>query len=617
MFSAIPTEAEPAAAVIAELNAKLGMTGPVVQNLAKPLLEMTRLLGGDAKQNAEQFSEIIGKWDIPVAEGALALDKLFVAAQGTGVGVDTLMQQLLRFGAPLQQFGFSFEAATALLAEFERSGVNTEQAMAGMTKALGAFAKAGKDPEQALNDLVKQIKGAGTETEATKLAVAAFGAKAGPELASAIREGRLSVDGLAAAMAGAEGAIMKTAAATADFPEKFQVLKNKVTTLLMPLGSIMVSGLTAAVDAIGPAIDSAMAWIQKIGGEGTKLGALWQSLQTLAQTIWPGLRDTIAESMRVVGAIIVDYVVPALTDIFTWLSVNLPPAIQAASDFFNNTLLPALTAVGVFIRDNVIPVLMQVITWLATNLPPAIQAAANFFNNTLLPALTAIAVFIRDNVIPVFLAVNNWLGTTLGPLIAIARAAFEEVLLPILTLLWDILVQKVIPAIEKLNTWLGTTIIGAIAKAKQAFAELKGKLDPVLSVIKDIVSWISGRLQPTINAFKDFIGGIHFGNPFEGLLDTIRNIIDRISDAIAKLRELLGLTGGTGRQCATASAVRVCGLAPVGSAVGTAGSVIGGNTYYFNFAAPATAYDERRVEAAVERAMLNAGVRADNRQRTR
>ena len=99
-----------------------------------------------------------------------------------------------------------------------------------------------------------------------------FGTRAGPDMVAAIREGRFSVDDLAAAMAGAEGAIMKTADATADFPEKFQVLKNKVTTLLMPLGSIMVTGLTAAVDAIGPAVDSAIAWIQKIGGEGTKLG---------------------------------------------------------------------------------------------------------------------------------------------------------------------------------------------------------------------------------------------------------------------------------------------------------------------------------------------------------
>jgi len=194
-------------------------------------------------------------------------------------------------------------------------------------------------------------------------------------------------------------------------------------------------------------------------------------------------------------------------------------------------------------------------------------------------------------------------------------------------------VQKLIPIIVQLNDWLGATIIKAIDKAKAAFTELKGRLDPVLAVIKDIVSWISTQLQPTINGFKDFIGGIHFGNPFSGLLDTIRGIIDRIAEAIAKLRELLGLTGGSNSSSfATGTFFAPGGLALVGesgpemvalpraSRVYSAGEtqrMTGGATFYFQFAAPATAYDERRVELAVERAMLRAGVRADAMQRTR
>jgi len=681
VFSTIPTEAGPASDVIAALNSKLGITGPVLQDTTKSLLEMSRILGGDATSNAAQFSEIMGKWSIPVEQGSLALDKLFVASQKTGVGVDTLMQQVLRFGAPLQQFGFSFDEATAIVAEFERTGVNTEQAMGGLTKALGAFAKAGKDPEQALNDLVKQIRSAGSESEATKLAVENFGAKAGPELAAAIREGRLSVDDLTAAMGGAEGAIMRTADATADFPEKFQVLKNKVTTLLMPLGSIMVSGLTAAVDAIGPAVDGAIAWIQKVGGEGTTLGTMWTALQTLAQTVFPKVRDVVVGSMLAVGGMINDYVVPALTtfvnwlatnlppaiqaaadffnntllpafrvvaafvwetvipaivEVITWLATNLPPAIQAASDFWNNTLLPALQAVAGFIGENVIPVIEEIINWLATNLPPAIQAASNFFNTVLLPAITAIANFITEKVIPAIVAINDWLGTKIGPVIEIARMAFEGVLLPVLTLIWDIIVQKLIPIIEKLNTWLGQTIIAAIGRAKQALDELKQKFDPVLNVIKDIVDWIGNRLQPAIDGFKEFIGSIHFGNPFGGLLNTIGDIIGKIEDAINKLRELLGLTGGKGGGGdgkAAGTFFAPGGLTLVGergpelvalpraSRVYSAGETQqmmgGGSTFYFQFAAPATAYDERRVEAAVERAMLRAGVRADMRQRTR
>ena len=133
-------------------------------------------------------------------------------------------------------------------------------------------------------------------------------------------------------------------------------------------------------------------------------------------------------------------------------------------------------------------------------------------------------------------------------MIETARMAFEEVLLPAITLIWDLIVQKLVPAIVDLNTWLGATIIKAIDNAKAAFAALKEKLDPVLTVIKDITSWIGDELQPAFDSFKTFIGGISFANPFDGLLDTIQGIISKIGDAIAKLRELLGLTGDASRQ---------------------------------------------------------------------
>ena len=635
VFSSIPTDAKTAGDAMAILAQRTELTGPAMQDVTRQVLEMSRLLQGDASANATGYAKIMESWGVSGAQASLGLDKIFVAAQNSGVGLDTLMQSVTTYGPVMRGFGFTLDESVALLANLEKGGVNGEKAIAALRIAAGNFSKEGVPLREGLLETIAKIKAADNETDALALGMKTFGARGAFDMVAAIRAGKLSTEDLVTAMGNAEGAIMKTADATNDFPEKFQVLKNKVTTLLMPLGSIMVSGLTAAVDAIGPAIDSALAWIQKIGGEGTALGGMWKNLQTIAQAVWPGLRDAIVGSMRVVGDIINDYVVPALSAIFAWLATNLPPAIQAASDFFNNVLLPALTVVAGFIRDNVIPVVVEIITWLATNLPPAIQAASNFFNTVLLPAITAVANFITTQVIPALVAINDWLGAKIGPVIEIARAAFEGVLLPVLTLIWDIIVQKLLPIIQDLNRWLGATIIVAIGKAKQAFAELKEKLDPVLKVIQDIVDWIKNQLQPTIDGLKEFLGKIKIPNPFGGLLDTINDIVGAISHAIDLIREFLklkGSVGGNNAGYATGTFFAPGGMAlvgergpelvalPRGSRVYSAGETQrmgGGSTFYFQFAAPATAYDERRVEAAVERAMLRAGVRADVMQRTR
>ena len=56
----------------------------------------------------------------------------------------------------------------------------------------------------------------------------------------------------------------------------------------------------------------------------------------------------------------------------------------------------------------------KIITWLATNLPPAIQTASDFFNNTLLPAIKAVKDFITQNLMPAIEKVNNWAGKYSG-----------------------------------------------------------------------------------------------------------------------------------------------------------------------------------------------------------
>src|SRR3989337_604876 len=141
VFKSIPVDAQAAGDVIGELNSKLGLTGPWLQDISRNVLEMSRLLGEDATTNAALFARVIGDWGLPLEDASAKLDAIFVATQKSGIGADRLMQLIVQFGAPMRTFGFSIDEATAMLAKWEKEGVNTELVMGSLRIAAGHFAK--------------------------------------------------------------------------------------------------------------------------------------------------------------------------------------------------------------------------------------------------------------------------------------------------------------------------------------------------------------------------------------------------------------------------------------------------------------------------------------------
>lgn len=248
VFTAIPTDSRNAADAISILNSRLNITGDDLQNLAIPLLEVTRLLGGDLTTNAELFTRVIGDWNIPVENSASSLDALYVASQATGANLDTLMQQVVQYGAPMRNFGFSFNEATALLASFAAQGVNTEIVLSGLRIAQGKFITQGKDMSTGLWDTITAIQNAEDATSALAIATEVFGAKAAGDMVDTIRAGKFDIDALTASMEGADGAIMAQSDSVIGLVEKWEMFKNKITTILAPIGQTMEQSMSGVMD---------------------------------------------------------------------------------------------------------------------------------------------------------------------------------------------------------------------------------------------------------------------------------------------------------------------------------------------------------------------------------
>lgn len=250
VFTTVPADANDAATAISILNSRLGWTGPVLQDTAASLLEMTRIMGGDLTANGEAFTRMVGDWGLNFEDLPVYMDAVFVASQETGANLQTLMSQIVQYGAPMRNFGFSFEEAGALLASFTAQGVNTEIVMSGLRIAQGKFIAQGKDMKTGLWETIDAIQNAATQTDALALATEIFGAKAAGDMVDTIRSGKFELTGLVEAMRTADGAIMETAASTNDWAETWKTFTNNMTVQLAPLGESIRSAFGEALTAV-------------------------------------------------------------------------------------------------------------------------------------------------------------------------------------------------------------------------------------------------------------------------------------------------------------------------------------------------------------------------------
>lgn len=241
VFLDVPQDAATVAQAIADINTRLGLTGKPLQDLTKQFLDLADLTGGDVSQSIREVTRLFGDWGVATADQSKTLDFLYRVSQNTGISVETLSAQMVQFGAPLRQMGFDMETAALTLAKFETEGVNAELVMGSLRIALTKMAKEGvQDSGAALEQLTQKIKDAGSAGEANAIAVQVFGARAGPDMAAAIREGRFEISEMVDALGDYEGAIEKSDAQTETLGERFGILWKHVQDLLEPIGRLIV-----------------------------------------------------------------------------------------------------------------------------------------------------------------------------------------------------------------------------------------------------------------------------------------------------------------------------------------------------------------------------------------
>ncbi|HEX2986102.1 MAG TPA: phage tail tape measure protein [Caproiciproducens sp.] len=244
VYSSVPTSMDETSEAVTGLSQRLNLSGQPLQDISKQVLRLTKLTGTDLATVIQSSSRMLQDAGVKQQDYAKVLDYTYKVHQQTGVGLDVLQQEMAQFGSPLRQMGFDWQTSAAMLGKFEKEGVNTDLVVGSLRIALGKMAKAGvKNPAQAFEVMVKQIKNAGTAGKANALALQYFGAKAGPDMAAAIREGHLDLDGLLKTLKSSPDTINKAAAATVTPMERLKILGHQIQVALEPAANSL---LTAA-----------------------------------------------------------------------------------------------------------------------------------------------------------------------------------------------------------------------------------------------------------------------------------------------------------------------------------------------------------------------------------
>ena len=242
-----PESFETVGTTLAQLNQKLEVTGAPLQKLGRQFLDLGRITRTDVAANVDAAASAFVSWGIKGAGQSEMLDKLFRVSQKTGVSVADLSTSLAANQVTLKASGLSMQASASLLGLLGKAGLDASTVMPALGKAMATAAKDGKDAGVLISETFSAIKAAPDATSAAGIAMDVFGAKAGPKLAAAIRDGKLSYQELMAEI-GKGDSIDKAAKDTDDFAEKWGTFKNKMLLEIAPAA-------TAAFDGIGKGME--------------------------------------------------------------------------------------------------------------------------------------------------------------------------------------------------------------------------------------------------------------------------------------------------------------------------------------------------------------------------
>ncbi len=255
----IPTDFETAGTAIGEVATRFDVAGKELEDLSGQYVKFAKVNGVDLNNSIDQTQKALAAFGKSAKDAPALLDSLTRAGQKSGASVDTLAAGLIQNASAFKQMGLSMDQSVALMAQVEKSGVNSETVMQGMRKALKNATKEGIPLNDALAKLQKTIKEGKSDTDGLTEAYELFG-KSGDQMFNAIKNGSIDFNELTAAAEGSAGALNQVFADTMTPAEQFQTTLNTVKDTGYEVGARLMEMLVPVLEKISVGMQKVSEW---------------------------------------------------------------------------------------------------------------------------------------------------------------------------------------------------------------------------------------------------------------------------------------------------------------------------------------------------------------------
>jgi len=314
----IPTDFQTAADAVGEVNTRFGLTGDALEELSGKFVKFAELNETDVSNSVDKVQAAMAAWNVPAEDAGKVLDLFNKAGQDTGISVDKLSDLLKANKTALDEAGLSMSDSAMFLANLDKNGIDAGTALTGLKKALQNATKDGKTSKQVLDELQQKMGEGSDKADAYAAAVEVFGSKAGPAIADACREGRLSFEELGTSMEDFAGNVEQTFDQTLDPVDELKMSMNT----MKDLGSeIVESAAPMIAEALGMVRDVVKDLKEKWDGLDDNQKETIIKIAGIAAAIGPVLLilgtviTTIAHIVGAVGAVIAVLGAPLLLPI--------------------------------------------------------------------------------------------------------------------------------------------------------------------------------------------------------------------------------------------------------------------------------------------------------------
>ena len=524
MATTIPTSFETAGAAVGEVNTRFGLMGDELSDLSTKFVQFADLNGTDVSASIDSVQAAMAAFNIESSKAGYVLDILNKAGQDSGISMDTLSNSLLTNAASLTEMGFGLESAAGLIANLEKNGVDSSAAMAGLKKAFANATADGKTMEEALAELESTMQSADSNTEAYQAALDLFGNKAGPQLAKAIQEGRLSLDEASNAVTDYGDSVSKTFEATQDPVDQFTVNMNKLKLVGEDIVNSSAPLITDAMEKMATVIQGVSdkwnslndgqkeAVIQfalvaaAVGPVLSVISGVIGTISTISSTIgsFVGFLPTIGAALSGVGAVITGTILPAIGAAVAAIIPVLPIIAGVAA---------AIAAVILVVKNwgAITDWLSEKWNTLTTFLSEKTAQIQTFFTEHLgiIGEMIATKIEIIKTVITTAIAVIQTIFTTFGETIkAITEGDWSRI-----GEIWS-------------NAWakIQMIIAQAIVKIVKSVMELGSKVkEGFMDIVNSAKEWGNHLIQNFINGITEKISDLK--NAVKNVAQSVRDFI--------------------------------------------------------------------------------------------